>query len=385
MFPLSEPDLVKYYANIYAVAHADGTLSGGEAALLENLRKELKIKKTMAIAAEKSVEDGTFVLSPVGTWANQVDNLERMLCIALADGDLDEAETRLVATFANAIGLTQEQMDALVSGVKHAQQPIPAGPDVALELTPPAQGMALEFAESSVETFPGILAMAKQAPVFQSCIRGRKQWFMAAWSGEKAENAFPLVAALHEYPQRNVWIDGQQQKWTSVFGFVTCAKRRGTAYRPERHCFGLEDPNGKPNPWGCMKFHMDWAGFTGDADWLSFGQWEQQGRKILWRFDKARIYHRLCSVRENVALCPYLIQNLPEAVLQALPDTVPVINNPDWTYREVPPETPGAWHVTIRKREDGDYFYDEKTCILGVYPTTPNVMFDILARLGVKV
>ena len=81
MFPLSDSDLEKYYANIYAVAHADGTLAGGEAAQLETLRKELKIKKTMAVAAEKAVENGTFELSPVGTWANQVDNLERMLCL----------------------------------------------------------------------------------------------------------------------------------------------------------------------------------------------------------------------------------------------------------------------------------------------------------------
>ena len=382
MYPLTDAELEKYYANIFAVAAADGQRTAGEDTILETVRKALKIKKSILVSAENAVQNGSHQLTPVGTFANQVDNLEQMVAVALADGELNGTEATLVATFARAIGLTQEQMDSIVAGVKQKLTPpsLVVGTPAALQFTPPATGIGIEFPEKTSPDFANTLNIASRAPVFQECIQARKKWYLAAWPDGFADETLALAQNLGWVPGRCVWVDGQKRTWTEVFRFLECAKERCSAYSPDKYCFGLDGDGRELNPWGCRKFNMYWTRWGSDPDWLTYGQWEGTGCNIRWRFDKPRILHQLRQARAQIGPCPFLSADLPEAFLASLPETVSPFSDPDWTYRVAEDTTPGAWHVTIKENEDG-YSFTRDICILGVAPKSPNLLLSILNRL----
>lgn len=56
-------------ANIIQVAHADVKLTGTEQALIETVRKEPGIKKGDLSADQKMVDNGSYVMKPVGTFS----------------------------------------------------------------------------------------------------------------------------------------------------------------------------------------------------------------------------------------------------------------------------------------------------------------------------
>lgn len=404
MFILTDSELETYYANVLSVAHADRLLEASETAILAEIAKGLRIKKSQITAAEKTVA-AQYQPRPVGTWVNQVDNLEAMVRVALADKSLSPEETTIVATFANAIGITQEQMDKLVDDVKlrisdapsicpscHAANqlgakfcaqcgtPISSAPATPLDFTPPPTGIAIEFAESTAASFPAALEIANTAPIHQTCLRNRKTWYLAAWPDGTVKDTIPIANILNSLQNKGVLICGQKLAWEDVFGFLWCAQRRQEAYRPADYCMGLDGDVSAPNPWGCIMARMDWSEW---ADWFAYGQWEPEGKKYIWRFDKTHILHNVQTALHKFAYCPFLSPGLPEAFLSVLPDTVDPFHDSDWTYREVSPQTPGAMHLTIHKNEDG-WSYTDEAYVLGVSPKTPNLLATFLKRARKK-
>jgi len=83
-------DPVPFLANIIAVAYANGQLSSGENAQLEAIRQEFNFKKADFTKAIKIVEQGQHQLTPIGSFADQVSNLECILRVAYADGFIGE-------------------------------------------------------------------------------------------------------------------------------------------------------------------------------------------------------------------------------------------------------------------------------------------------------
>src|SRR3990170_1418139 len=106
-------DPVPFLANIALVAHADGKLSASELGQLEAIRTEFKFKKSDYTAAIRLVEQGGHKMTPVGSFADQVLNLEMILRVAYSDDDLDQAEAGLVEEFCKAIGIYQDQLEKL--------------------------------------------------------------------------------------------------------------------------------------------------------------------------------------------------------------------------------------------------------------------------------
>jgi uncharacterized tellurite resistance protein B-like protein len=112
---LTDKEKTDYLANLWLIARADKALSDQEKALIDEVQKSVQAKRAHNTAAQKAVESGGFSLTKVGSFADQVQNLEDMVTVALADSDLAQAETDLIASFCGLIGIQQEQLDLVTS------------------------------------------------------------------------------------------------------------------------------------------------------------------------------------------------------------------------------------------------------------------------------
>jgi len=106
-------DAVPFIANIMMVAHADGTPSAAVLGQLEAIRKEMNFKKTDYNSAVRLVQNGEYKLTPVGSFSDQVKNLELILRVAYTDDYLNKTEVSLILSFCKATGIHQDQLNKL--------------------------------------------------------------------------------------------------------------------------------------------------------------------------------------------------------------------------------------------------------------------------------
>jgi len=308
-------DVVPFLANIALVAHADGTLSAAELGQLEAIRKEMNFKKTDYNSAVRLVQNADYKLTPVGSFADQVKNLELILRVAYADDDLSKTEISLILSFCKAVGIHQDQLNRLrnevLSSLKQQGKVCPSCgaestsdarfcpkcganfeskiQDVKVQFEIPTSGIAIEFAESTAALFPKALDIAKATEGYQTCLKGKKKWHLAVYPSGQIMDALPLAESLNGLRNRCLHIDAEEKQWDEIFGFTWCASQRATAYRPVEYCFGKDE--NRLNPWGCKQARMDWTEW---ANWFCYGKWEKSGllgKKVQWKFDKERIRH----------------------------------------------------------------------------------------------
>ncbi len=368
---------IPFLANIVLVAHVNGKLSASELGLLDSIRSEIKFKKSDLKAAIRVVEQGNHKVTPVGSFADNVKNLELILRVAYADDDLDESEASLVSDFCKAVGIYPDQLERLrgevLASLKQQGKICPSceapaeadarfcpkcGSSLAsideaiqVELVIPSSGLAIEFAESTAASFPKALEVAKATEGFQSCQKNKKTWHLAVYRSGDLREALPLVESLSGIRNRRLYIDGQEKPWDEVFGFAWCAAQRAAAYRPAEYCYGKDE--NRLNPWGCKQARMDWTEW---ANWFCYGQWEKTGflsKTVQWRFDKERIRHELSTNLFRFRFCPHLQAKLSDAVLGQLPDIVFPESDPNWGYHRQYEQVPGAIKVVEKESSGG--------------------------------
>jgi len=395
-------DPVPFLANIALVAYADGVLSGNELAQLESIRQELKLKKSDYNAAKKIVEGGDYTTVPVGTFADQVKNLELMLRVGFADDDLGKKETAIILGFCKTIGITQDQLTRLRSevvatlkqqskvcmscGAEHegdvsfcpkcGADMRSSEQEIQVKAEIPNTGIAIEFAESTAASFGKALELAKTMPGYQSIMKGKKTWHLAVFPSGQIADALPLADCLSGLKNKTLFIDGKENQWEDVFGFVNCASQRASAYRPVDYCFGKE--SNSLNLWGCKQAKMDWTEWS---KWFCYGRWERVGRRgeiLQWRFDKERIRHDLATKLFRYRSCPHMTQ-LAEATLRNFPEVVIPATDPNWTYRQQGEESPGAVKIVEKHVEDG-YAYTNEFWVEGVKPKGLAVYTEIMIK-----
>lgn len=392
-------DPVQYLVNIILVAQSDGKLSSSELSLIESIRSELKVKKSELTSALRLIEQGTAKIIPVGSFADQVRNLEYIIRVAYADNDSDDTEILLIKDFSQAVGVSPEQLQRMQNDVlalandqvKHCPS-CGASSDaqalfcqkcgtnlsasenvVQVDFKIPSSGIAIEFAQSTAASFPKALELAKATDGFQSCLRNKKIWYLALYPSKDLNQIIPLCDALSGIRNRRVHIDGEEMPWDEVFGFVWCAARRAAAYRPIEYCFGKED--NRINPWGCKNANMEWAEW---ARWFSYGKWEKGGffgGKFHFRFDKERIKHELATNLFRFRFCPYLRTDLSEVFLKNLPDTISPDTDNNWSYRRTYDQSPGS--IKVLEKQGGysvEYWSD------GVSPNGMKFFNEILIK-----
>lgn len=212
----NDQDKIEYLANILVVAFADKSLSARETAALEEVRKGIDAKKGVLAAARKAIEGSSYDFVLVGTFADQVKNLEDMLFVALTDHDLDHNEGSLARAFGQLIGISQEQFDQMVAETSHrcdtasheitcpscstvasAQarfcpscgQPLISqdAASVAVEFDIPKTGYAIEFCESTAARFSTALDLAKATGTMQTTSKNKKTWYLASFAPSNSQ------------------------------------------------------------------------------------------------------------------------------------------------------------------------------------------------------
>jgi uncharacterized tellurite resistance protein B-like protein len=403
---MNDKEKVHYLANVQLVALVDRSLSARETAALEEVRKNIEAKKGVFTAAQKAAESGTYTFVKAGSFADQVKNLEDMLFVALTDKDLSESETHLVSEFGRIIGISQDQLDQLVaetsqrcdsaiyditcpscSKLASAQarfcpscgQPLISADaaDVQVGFEIPKVGYAIEFCESTAAGFVTAVELAKATGTMQTTTKNKKTWYLVAFPTNQFLDMVSLASALSGMRNRRVYHDGMERTWDEVFGFIWCASRRATSYRPIEYCFGKDE--NRINPWGCKQANMEWTEW---AQWFSYGRWQKAGflrSGHVFLFDKERIRHELATNLYRYRFCPYMLTQLAESVLKHLPDQVEVMPEGNWCYNRAYESSPGSIKVIEREGNGGfvftsDYYTD------GVRPKGYTVLADILKR-----
>ncbi len=403
---LTDEEKLAYLGNLWLVARADKALSEREESVIAQVQKNLQAKRTLNAAAQKAVEAGGSSLKKVGTFASQVQNLEDMVSVALADSDLDQAEADVIASFCGLIGINQDQLDLITSQVSKRMKCLSAtitcakcGTQIdsaarfcpgcgaavenrapqstALDFNIPAQGYAITFCESTAAGFAAALELAKQVGTVQSALRNKKTWYLVEIDRSRFVDVMRMARALSGIRNRAIYQDGQQMDWEEVFGFVWCANQRDQAYKPVEYCFGKDE--NRINPWGCKQARMDWTEWS---NWFSFGRWERAdalNRRNMWVFDKDRIRHDLATNLHRFRFCPYLHRRFIDAVVSAIPEKVEIVDDGPWKYNTTYQETPGSIKI-VEKEGDGNFSYTREYYADGVRPRGLLPLRDILAK-----
>lgn len=375
---LRESDYSAYLGNVLLVAHADEALSSHEEVVLEAVRQAIGAKKADFTKTQKLVASKAFKLSKVGPLSAQVQNLEDMVYVGLIDGNLNAPEESIISQFRIEIGLTEDQFQQVVREAEQRVRnlgakincpkcgqnspadakfcpncggPISAEQKVQLSFSIPDSGYAIEFAESTASNFPAALALATKAFGYQTCVKSGKTWHLAVYGGEQFDQVTALATLLSGIKNKKLHINGKEEAWDDVFGFIWCEAQRRSAYRPDEYCFGLDEK--RLNLWGCKQVRMDWTEW---GEWFSFGQFiKANGRNsYTWQFDKQKIVHELNSKIYKLRFCPHLNMQLIQAIIELLPDEIEVSpRSAEWSFKHSYEQVPGSVKI-CEKDDNGD-------------------------------
>jgi hypothetical protein len=404
--PLIDQDKIAYLANVLHIAYIDKKISPRESAAVEEIRKGIDAKKSLLTSAQKTIDGGLYKFNKVGSFADQVRNLEDILFVALMDSDPDEQKKSLIDEFGQLIGIYKEQLDRLMSETARrcdqanhsllcptCSNAVPAqsrfcpscgaalasteSPSMQVDFEIPQQGYAIEFCESTAVGFPAAVDIARSTGTMQKAIKNKKTWYLATFPPDRFDEMVPIASSLSGMRNRRVYLDGKDMNWDEVFGFTWCSSQRSTAYRPSEYCFGKDE--NRLNPWGCKQARMDWTDW---ANWFSYGQWQKTGflkNNFSFIFDKKRIQHELATALYRFRFCPNMRTTLIEAVLRNLPDKVEITSRGPWRYNRCYEEVPGSIKV-VEKEESSGFSYTNEFYSDGVCPRGHDVYADILKK-----
>lgn len=237
---LSDEQKVNYLTNVIGLARADGKITPQETEAIELVQKAIGARKTELNKAYKLAEANDFSPAPVGLWSDQIKNLEHIIYVSLIDGEIDGNEKQYVLNFARQVKINQDQLNIIINDAKKSissasqeiscpkcnakinssskfcpecgQSVIETSPaqSVAVSYEIPEAGVAIEFAESTAAGFALAVKSMRSAPISKECVRGKKQWYLAAWPKEKVADALELVEHLKGMRNRKVYIPDER-------------------------------------------------------------------------------------------------------------------------------------------------------------------------------
>jgi len=406
---LSDDQKVIYLANIVQITRADGKLVSQETEALEAIQKAIGAKKVILNKAYSTAETQGFKMVPVGHWTDQVKNLEDIIYVSMVDGSIDATEKPMVLEFAKLVKVSKEQFNVIANDVKtvlsadtgeskcakcgfNLQRGVKFCPEcgtptvikvekksVSVSYEIPTTGVTIEFAESTAGGFPLAVKVQQSAPINASCIKGKKEWYMASWPITEISQAIKLVENLKGLRNRKVYVDGEELQWENVFGFMYCYNLREQAYRPFEYCFGLDEK--RLNIWGCKQARMEWVEW---ANFFTYGTFKEtrslMKKQAIFTFDKKRIRHELETNLFKCRFCPHLNSDLIEAIINEFPNEVtPSEGGGEWGFQRDYKESPGSLKIISKSTEAG-YTYTDEYYSTGVVSNTIDTAMNILKK-----
>ena len=114
----TEPGPLHFYlANLLAIVYADGLLCPQEDMVLNKILAKLGANIDDLDTAYALFSEDGYACKVVGSYSQQIQNLEDMMRLCMADGELHENEKAWITHFSGMLGLDQTAVDRLYKGL----------------------------------------------------------------------------------------------------------------------------------------------------------------------------------------------------------------------------------------------------------------------------
>jgi len=229
--------------------------------------------------------------------------------------------------------------------------------------------ISIEFFDSSSAEFPGVLAAAKALEGYEDTDLGNKRHLYRVTVGpDRFRELVPLAGRMSGWRNKRVVLNGEEVPWGSVFGFVSCLKKRSGSYDKDRYCMTRDGLEGF-NLFGCIGAvnPMD-----PPANWWASGRFEDENGR--WTVDRAGIFKYLQQLLHERRMCPALSWQRIAAILQSMPNRIDPWVEDDWDF--VDREWDGNPQSLIKNPRTGEIFP-----ATSVWPATYRPLESFIARI----
>ncbi len=241
-----------HLANVLAIAEADGTFSEPENGALQDILCRIGADDADLDAARDLLErEQPYRLQAFRDPAENMQMIENMVLVALADGHVSPSASRPLDAFLSSLGFVQADMDMIVQRVRSRLRTIqtpqarPASPstrqpeNVRLVVR---HGRSDEATPPPVDRYPAAKAAPKPPPLPPQQAKARPLPPVQTQPEPEAAAFVPEPAPAPRGAATQAPAD------TPVVG---CALRRDASPDGACYCFGR--PEGPLNPWGCRQ------------------------------------------------------------------------------------------------------------------------------------
>lgn len=179
--------------------------------------------------------------------------------------------------------------------------------------------ITIELKRSTSNAFENVLVLGAGLVHFDEILKGEEHlWRLSIRTRKQLLDAIPFIKCCERLKHKRVYLDGSEQEWSKVFGFLKCYLTKLEQKHDWKYCHGIYD--GGNNLWGCQSL----AGL----EFGKHGHWN--GRK--WIFNKKAIQKEAFSMSKSCEHCPSYDKNRLVDIVNALPSSVTPANGTDWCF-----------------------------------------------------
>ena len=384
-----------YLANVLSIAKIGGKVAATESLALRSIMHRIGGTQDDLVAAGKMLGVGRYQLQLPDSLNERMDNLQDMIMVAIADGNLSPTEAGPIEEMAKAMKYAQADVDLAMRRAKLALKQIGREPRTITSerQPPPIPGKAPKRpAKAASQKAPP--QPKPPPPPIPAPVEKEEEPPAAVDSGlppvpeptpkaepvpemKPVEQAIEPVAEEEPPPAEP---SGNEESVAegpdTVSGSIpnpvkACMQRRAESENPETYCFGV--PDGSPNPWGCRLANMPWEP---GAPWMELGSFRDDETFV---FDKHAIAERLTSGLSAALSCPHMDTDYTEAVFHSLPDRALI--GPRWTYRAADSDDAHAVNVSTTEYIHGCAVSTNLT-VSGVDPIGTRDAMRLIGKAG---
>ena len=323
-----------YLANVLSIAKVGGKVASTESLVLRSIIHRIGGTQDDVAAAGKLLGDGHYRVQLPDSLNERMDNLQDMIMVAIADGNLSPMESKPIERMAKAMHYAQADVDLALRRAEMALRRIGKKPrSVTTKPEPPPL-------PKKPSKRPARAASQQPPPVPKPEAPAAKPKAPAEVVAEVSKKApspepspmsdsvsEPEPKPSQEVPPAAVAPPPEKTNAPEMAGtpnaVKACMNCRAESENPETYCFGV--PDGPLNPWGCRLSNMPWEP---GAPWMELGSFRDDATFV---FDKHAIAERLTSQLAAALSCPHLDTEYTEAAFDSLPQRVTI--GPRWEYR----------------------------------------------------
>ncbi len=294
-----------YLTRVLEVGGRDGELGPRELRVLNGIMRRIGADHGDLATAIAWHREGR-ALPPLRSPLVRMQNVQDMVMVALADGDLAAHETGPIEKLAAALRYSQADMDIIVKRAESELTRI-------LSRVTETHGIEALFAPPKPPPLPTASTPAESPEQVVGDAEASDEW------GE--EEAIEEAAVEEEAVEEKVAESTLQNELPDVLACAACREASGEG---SSYCFGAQ--TGELNVWGCKLLGMPWLP---GAEWLTLGAFHGDES---FEFDRGAIGEALADAMEGVAGCPYFNDAVALMALAELPRAASLFGR--WALRE---------------------------------------------------